>query len=67
VAIDEEKARLAALQAEHAVLMANLTVAAVELAAALRAQGPIASHCARVELLENSSGRWRPMHTFTLR
>jgi len=64
--IDEHDSIIPHLTVAHGSA-AEAELAAVELAAALRAQGPIASHCARVELLENSSGRWRPMHTFALR
>jgi hypothetical protein len=41
-------------------------VAAAELAAIMRAHGRIASSCASVALLENSSGLWRQMHAFNL-
>ena len=37
-----------------------------ELIVAMQAHGPIAGNCASVSLLENSSGRWREMHTFRL-
>jgi hypothetical protein len=40
--------------------------AAVAVAAGLRSSGPISSVCASVMLMENSSGRWRPMHVFPL-
>ncbi|HEU4664026.1 MAG TPA: 2'-5' RNA ligase family protein [Dokdonella sp.] len=40
--------------------------AATELAAIMRDRGPIASRCAAVTLLENSSGTWRRMHGFAL-
>jgi len=62
---------------EHDSIIPHLTVAhgsaaeaelaAAELADAMRAHGPITSRCASVELLENSSGVWRPMHVFALR
>ena len=40
--------------------------AAITLAAGLHSSGPVASVCASVVLMENSSGRWRPMHVFPL-
>ena len=40
--------------------------AAVAVAAGLRSSGPVSSACASVMLMENSSGRWRPMHVFPL-
>jgi hypothetical protein len=45
---------------------AEVEVAAVELAAIIRTHGRIASSCASVALLENSSGHWRQMHVFNL-
>ena len=36
------------------------------LAASLHMHGPVRSVCASVVLMENSSGRWRPMHVFPL-
>ena len=41
-------------------------IAAVELAAALDAHGPVASICRSVVLLEDSSGCWKEMHAFAL-
>jgi 2'-5' RNA ligase len=46
--------------AEHA------GVAALEMQAWLRQNGPIDSTCTSVDLLENSTGYWRPMHAFKL-
>ncbi|HEY8356783.1 MAG TPA: 2'-5' RNA ligase family protein [Ramlibacter sp.] len=37
-----------------------------ELRADLQRNGPVATHCSRVKLLENSSGRWREAHEFAL-
>jgi 2'-5' RNA ligase len=61
---------------EHARVVPHLTVATgdaceAELAAAaleidLKRHGPIRATCASVTLLENSSGRWQPMHVFPL-
>lgn len=61
---------------EHDCIIPHLTVAhgcvseaeaaAQELAAAMRAHGPIHGRCGSVVLLENSSGHWREMHTFSL-
>ncbi len=45
---------------------AEAEVAAGELAAAVQAHGPIRSVCRSVALLENSSGLWKEMHSFTL-
>jgi hypothetical protein len=61
---------------EHEFIIPHLTVAhcsasdaelaGVELAATMQTHGPIASSCASVVLLENSSGLWREMHAFDL-
>lgn len=61
----------------HADIVPHLTVAhgdaqqadlaERELAAALRAHGPIHARCTHVVLLENASGRWQQMHAFALR
>jgi 2'-5' RNA ligase len=61
---------------EHESIIPHLTVAhgsaseaelaAAELAGKMQTHGPIASSCASVALLENSSGIWREMHAFTL-
>lgn len=40
--------------------------AAGELKERMRSTGPIAARCTSVVLLENASGRWRPMHEFAL-
>ena len=32
----------------------------------LRSEGPVLSVCNEVELIENSSGRWKPMRAFSL-
>ena len=45
---------------------ADAEVAALELAAAVRVHGPIASACTSVALLENSSGFWKELHAFPL-
>ena len=45
---------------------ADAEVAAVQLAAAVRVHGPIASTCMSVALLENSSGLWKDAHAFPL-
>ena len=45
---------------------AEAEVAAAGVAAGLRSSGPVSSVCASVMLMENSSGRWRPMHVFPL-
>jgi 2'-5' RNA ligase len=37
-----------------------------DLAASLAANGPISSTCASVTLIENSSGRWKPLREFVL-
>ena len=39
---------------------------ASSVAASLRSSGPVSSVCASVVLMENSSGRWRPVHEFPL-
>ena len=39
---------------------------ATGLAGILHVSGPVHSVCASVVLMENSSGRWRPMHVFPL-
>jgi|SRR6185295_6576278 len=41
-------------------------VAEVELVAALAARAGIEAYCNEVVLIENSSGRWQPMHSFRL-
>ena len=41
-------------------------VVAEHLASDLRRAGPIAAQCRSVWLVENSSGKWRPMHEFHL-
>lgn len=61
----------------HAGVVPHLTVAhgddaqakraAVELERRLCALEPIRTECTAVTLLENASGRWKPMHTFGLR
>jgi 2'-5' RNA ligase len=38
----------------------------IELRIALAAGGGLRAHCSEVVLIENSSGRWEPMHTFQL-
>ena len=38
----------------------------IELRIALAAGGGLRAHCSEVVLIENSSGRWEPMHTFPL-
>ena len=40
--------------------------AATALSAILQSSGPVSSVCSSVVLIENSSGRWRPMHAFPL-
>ena len=40
--------------------------AAAELASSLALNGPIASACSSLVLMENSSGTWRQMHVFPL-
>jgi len=37
-----------------------------ELAARLAAHGPVRARCVAVDLYENATGRWRPMHRFEL-
>lgn len=37
-----------------------------ELRADIARNGPVATHCGSVRLLENSSGRWKEMHEFSL-
>ena len=37
-----------------------------ELRADIERNGPVATHCSSVKLLENSSGLWKEMHEFTL-
>jgi 2'-5' RNA ligase len=59
----------------HAGVVPHLTVAQVdaawldaiepELRTSLDAH-PIAAHCTEIVLIENASGRWRPMHAFAL-
>ena len=44
----------------------NAVAAAAELEQRLCASGPIRTRCKSVTLLENSSGRWREMHVFSL-
>lgn len=57
---------------EHAGIIPHLTVADGDAAAAEEAEralmdaGPIEARCTAVTLLENTSGRWLPMHTFPL-
>lgn len=61
-------------EGRHAKIVPHLTVAqgsvaaaeqgVREIAAALAEAGPIQSICRAATLLENSSGRWRVMHTF---
>ena len=61
---------------EHSSIVPHLTVAngnageaamvATELAATMKAHGPIHSRCSTVVLIENSSGRWKEMHVFAL-
>jgi 2'-5' RNA ligase len=61
---------------EFSTIIPHLTVAhgsaaeidAVDrtLTARLKAQGPVASVCSAVTLMENSSTRWRPMRSFPL-
>lgn len=46
--------------------VSDAEVAAREIGATIRAQGPIDSLCRSVVLLENSSGMWRQMHAFVL-
>lgn len=41
-------------------------VAQTELTAAMASGGPIQSSCDAVILIENSTGCWKPMHTFAL-
>jgi 2'-5' RNA ligase len=53
------------LTVAHGSASAAETVA-VELVATMKAHGPIVSYCASVVLLENSSGIWKRLHTFSL-
>lgn len=46
--------------------VANIETAYAELVTKMGLRGPIACRCETVSLLENSSGRWRPLHTFAL-
>lgn len=60
----------------HASILPHLTIADGDAAAAdiaeralradLERHGPLSADCGSVALLENSSGRWRPMHEFEL-
>lgn len=45
----------------------NAAIAAEELREIMRTQGPIQTRCNAVDLIENSAGRWCPMHEFALR
>jgi 2'-5' RNA ligase len=45
---------------------ADADLADKEMSDSIRRDGPIAAHCNAVELLENASGVWKPMHVFAL-
>jgi len=61
---------------EHAGVIPHLSVAhgdarhaeqaAIELQARLLASGAVLARCTEVTLIENSSGRWKDLHTFRL-
>lgn len=61
---------------EHAGVVPHLTVAhgdqysadtaTLELEKRIHTRSPIQARCDSVVLLENSSGRWKPMHTYRL-
>jgi 2'-5' RNA ligase len=45
---------------------AEIEQADMTLTARLKAEGPVKAVCSAVTLIENSSGRWRPMQSFPL-
>ncbi|RYY78127.1 MAG: 2'-5' RNA ligase family protein [Comamonadaceae bacterium] len=61
---------------EHEALVPHLTLAHGDAALAAQAEqqaralldrhGAVSAHCARVQLLEDSSGRWQALHEFPL-
>ena len=61
---------------QHAAVVPHLTVAQVDeskqgeittgLESSLGKSGSIASHCSELVLIENSTGRWEPMHVLRL-